>query len=41
MKSEINRVLKISAFYLEQQKGFVPKKAMQHVSDRDNKKANF
>ena len=34
-------MLKISAFYLEKQKSFVPKKNMQHVTNWDFKKPNF
>ena len=30
-----NKMLKISAFYLDKQKSFVPKKSMWHVSNRD------
>jgi len=34
-------MLKISAFYLDKQKSFVPKKNMGHVSNQDFKKQNF
>ena len=38
----INKMLKISAFYLEKQKSFVPKKICgMLLSNRDFKKQNF
>ena len=40
MKSKMNKMLKISAFYLDKQKSFVPKKNMQLVTNRDFKKQN-
>ena len=41
MKSEINKMLQIPAFYLEKQKSFVPKKILQHVTNPDFKKQHF
>ena len=38
MKSQINKMLKVSAFYLHKQKSFIPKENMRHVSIWDFKK---
>ena len=41
MKLQINKILKISAFYVKKQKSVAPKKNMRHVSNQDFKKQNF